>query len=85
MTDNEKVNDRKIREASNNIDINGRLVGFLYDLMRDHVTPGTIQKLLETQLEFDANNAYSNGWLASYALYVANQLNPTIEYEGIDE
>lgn len=63
-----------MNERSGNIQYNNRLVGFIYDLMRDHVTPGVIEKVLGQQIESDI--VYTNGWLAQYANDVANRLCP---------
>lgn len=52
-----------------------RLTAFLYLLIRDEVTPGRIELLLD-QLGRDQGQKvyYSNGWLAQYAADVAERL-----------
>ena len=70
-----------LRERSGNIDKSGRLVSFLYTLMRDHLPPGKIEELVrETELDEPGENQYSNGWLALYAqdlmVRLTNDLDP---------
>lgn len=62
----------KLREASGNMDSESKLIAFLYDLMRDHITPGAVEKLLRANE--NPNASYTNGWLAQYAQYVAAEL-----------
>ena len=59
-------------ERSGKVQYNSRLVGFLYDLMRGHLPPGVVEKLLAQQAEPDI--VYTNGWLAQYANDVAKRL-----------
>lgn len=65
-----------IRERSGSINIKSKLVGFLYDIMRDHIPPGVIEEILLQTDKFDndENFEYSNGWLAQYAQDVAERL-----------
>lgn len=52
----------------------GGLTCFLYILMRDHLTPGVVEKIaLECQLS-DNPIQYTNGWIADYAANVAARL-----------
>ncbi len=57
------------------------LVGFLYDLLRDHVQPGTVEGMVRRQFEphnpFDDkidSYSFTNGWLAKYAQDIAARL-----------
>ena len=81
-----KVRNDMLRDASGKVDLSGRLVGFLYDLMRDHVPPGKVESLLRQQMGPWKNVKYSNGWLAKYANDVATELlrvnavNEEVEY-----
>lgn len=62
----------KLRERSGCIISDDPLVSFLYELMRDYLTPGTIEEMM---LDIDkVPVAFSNGWLASYAIDLANRL-----------
>jgi len=48
------------------------LVSFLYDLLRDHVSPGGVEELVR---QSPARETFlTNGWLASYAKDVAHRL-----------
>lgn len=51
--------------------IEGRLVAFLYDLLRDHVTPGVVEKIAQ---DATAETLFTNGWLARYAEDLATRL-----------
>lgn len=62
-----------LRKQSGNVTIDSRLVGFLYDLMRDHLPPGVVEKLVQ-ESEDNSTITYTNGWLAKYAEYLANRL-----------
>lgn len=64
-----------IRERSGEVNDSNRLVWFLYDLMRDHLPAGTVEKLVVDLEKVDADTAeFSNGWLAQYAQDVAARL-----------
>lgn len=66
------MSQEKLRALSGTIQIKSRLVSFLYDLLRDHLTTGELEELLQ-----DSTNetvSYTNGFLAQYAQYVANEL-----------
>lgn len=67
----------ELRTASGTFTSDDPLVGFLYDLMRDNVTPGQVQSLITRIKGQPTKNAvFSNGWLAQYAEYLAEQLRP---------
>lgn len=65
---------QQLRESSGNININinNKLTSFLYELMRDHLPAGKIQEIMQNSAVSDCQ--YTNGWLALYAEYIANQL-----------
>lgn len=71
MTLEDDQND--LREGSGNIKINSRLVSFLYELMRDYLPPGTVEKIVQAS-DSEQNVHYTNGWLAQYAEHIANRL-----------
>lgn len=48
------------------------LVGLLYVLMRDHVAPGTVEKIIQDC--GPEETMYTNGWLATYAQDLAKRL-----------
>lgn len=62
----------ELRKASGEVDIESKLVAFLYTLMRDHMQPGDVESLVrDSQV---AECYYTNGWLAKYAEYLAKKL-----------
>lgn len=68
---------RKLRDRSGEVDINSRLVGFLYNLMRDHLPVGTVEKVVQECHE--PNVEYCNGYLAKYAQDIADRLTEETE------
>lgn len=62
-----------MRKKSGNINYTDKLTAFLYILMRDSVTPGRIEEILINHID-EAEQEYTNGWLAKYANYVAERL-----------
>lgn len=61
-----KSRDTLLKEASGSVTSNDPMVGFLYDLMRDYIRPGDIERAVENNLYRDTCT-FSNGWLAKYA------------------
>lgn len=61
-----------LRERSGKVNSDSPLVSFLYELMRDHVTPGVVEGLV-TGIAQPCQ--FCNGYLASYAQDVADRLN----------
>lgn len=68
---------RLLRLRSGEINIHSKLVSFLYDLIRDHLTPGTVEKLVRDAQESDVQ--YTNGWLAKYAEDLALRLEDKMD------
>jgi hypothetical protein len=62
-----------MRERSGRVQINSKLVSFLYELMRDHLPAATVEELIRAS-EDESNVVYTNGWLAQYAQDLANRL-----------
>ena len=50
------------------------LVSFLYELMRDHVTPGVVERLVKESPAGETK--FTNGHLANYAKELADRLEP---------
>lgn len=51
------------------------LVSFLYTVMRDHITPGAIENLLQdTEMHVHKGFKFTNGPLAEYAEHIAHRL-----------
>lgn len=68
-----QMNDiKEMREASGNVKIRSQLVSFLYELMRDHLTPGEVEGLVQRSQVSEVT--YTNGWLARYAEHIASRL-----------
>lgn len=63
----------KLRESSGSVQINSKLVSFLYELMRDHLPAGEVEKIVRAS-DSEPNVVYTNGWLAQYAEHLANRL-----------
>lgn len=65
-----------LRELSGSVDSDRPLVNFLYILMRDHLPVGTVEEILKYHILNckDKKSQFTNGWLAEYAKYVANNL-----------
>ncbi len=64
----------KLRQESGEINLEGKLVSFLYTLMRDHITAGKIEELVREVENENGLNYYTNGWLALYAENLAKRL-----------
>lgn len=65
----------KLKEVSGNVVIrNNRLAAFLYDLMRDHLPAGVVEKLVQEAKFATGDCQYTNGWLAEYAAYLSTRL-----------
>lgn len=74
------MSQKDLRERSGSVNVKSRLVSFLYDLMRDHLTAGQVEEILsETQ---DVEVAYTNGYLAQYAWDLAQRLSPNPFNQG---
>lgn len=50
------------------------LVLFLYILMRDHLTPGYVEQIMEGHVEKRLPASFTNGHLAQYAEHLAKRL-----------
>jgi hypothetical protein len=70
----------ELRLRCGEININGCLVSFLYELMRDHLHASVVEKLVECSMEPDV--AYTNGWLARYAEDLAKRLRDPVSRKG---
>lgn len=72
MNNSDKIS--AMRERSGNIQIKSKLVSFLYELMRDHLPIGVVEKIVNSS-EDESEVLYTNGWLAKYAEDIANRLS----------
>ena len=66
-----------LKLASGNVHSESKLVSFLYELMRDKLNPGAVQSILASVLAEEEDRHYCNGFLAQYAIYIANKLTET--------
>ena len=63
---------QRMFESSGCFETNDRLVAFLYVLMRDIATPGTIEGILDGPSV--GSFSLTNGWLAQHAEDIAKRL-----------
>lgn len=76
-----------MRERSGEYDSPSLMVGFLYLLMRDHITPGTVEYMMIQLakegwvIEPRKDMEFTNGWLARYAEDVSLRLLEVIPLE----
>jgi hypothetical protein len=59
------------------------IVQLLYLLMRDHVPTTIIEDIVTRIVEFPDEILYTNGWLARYAMDLANDLKTQDPAESI--
>jgi len=59
-------------ERSGMFSTHEKLVSFLYELMRDHLPPGVVERLVQNNQETPAS--LTNGYLAQYAKDLADRL-----------
>ena len=62
-----------LRARSGTVRFNSKLISFLYTLLRDHVSPGDVEKLVREACS-EPDVIYTNGWLALYAEDLAKRL-----------
>lgn len=72
--------DGLMRDRSGRVSDRRPLVGLLYDLLRDHVPAGVLEKLVREQI--DKQFDFSNGWMAQYAQDLASRLLGVDEIEN---
>ena len=68
--------DQDIFDRSGHVTYNSKLVGFLYDLLKEHVPPAELEQLVRTAEAKSPMITYTNGWLAQYAHDLALRLVP---------
>jgi hypothetical protein len=67
-----------IRKRTGNVGSSSKLVSFLYELMRDHVAAGVVEKIMfNLSMEKTKHLKFCNGHLAKYAKDVARRLGDT--------
>ena len=68
----------EMKDRSGNVSSHSKLVSFLYELMREDIPVGRIEELVRNSID-DIETMYTNGWLANYAIDVANRLEASSE------
>jgi len=64
-----------LRNDSGNVKVQNKLVSFLYQLLRDELPAADVEKIMtEVDKENNQEIIYSNGYLAEYAMNIANRL-----------
>jgi hypothetical protein len=65
-----------MRERSGRVVYVDPLIGLFYDLLRDHIQPGDLEKLVQQACAPEAAVIeYTNGWLARYAEDMVRRLD----------
>lgn len=64
----------QLRHRSGEVNGNDRLTAILYDLLRDHVPPSTLEQLV-IDLGDHTSFQYTNGYLANYAADLASRIS----------
>jgi len=67
-----------LKNRSDNVVSDDKLVAFLYLLLRDHVVGGDIELIMK-QLEKADGFEYTNGYMAAYAINIAERLRSKVE------
>lgn len=79
------MTNEKMRELSGNVTSLSMLTGFLYLLMRDHLTPGHVENLIDSIEQSNFPMVFTNGWLARYADCLATRLTGSEHLIGFDD
>ena len=69
------MTDEEMHVQSGRVVSDDRVVWQIYTLLRDHVQPGVIERLVDDIESSDNKTAtFTNGWLAHYAIDLARRL-----------
>jgi hypothetical protein len=80
----QSLENQRLQAKSGNVSKTDPLIGFFYDLMRDHLPPGDVEQLVQNQSSKETQ--FTNGWLANYAEDLASRLRPIqIQYQEVVE
>jgi hypothetical protein len=67
---------KELRKRSGTIKSKDKLVSFLYELMRDYVPTGTVERCVLNSTGPNSDECtFTNGYLAKYAIDVAKRLS----------
>lgn len=67
-------NEKDLREASGSINYSDPLTSFLYQLIRDELPAGVVEKIVRDVVNEPEECLYTNGWLAQYANNLSEEL-----------
>lgn len=73
MKPNDKEQNEGLRQRSDDVDTDSKLVSFLYSLIRDHLPAGVVEGLVR-EAEPHKLVSLSNGWLGKYCEDLAKRL-----------
>lgn len=69
--------EERLREASGGWESSCVLTSILYDLLRDHIRPGDLQRIISVSTNPKVAGkpvSYTNGYLAKYAAFLAGEI-----------
>lgn len=77
----------ELRAATGEVDDTRPVVGLLYDLMRDHLPVGDVERLVRDSEAIGPANVclFTNGLLANYARLLADRLGVHVGVEGAEK
>ncbi len=76
----------RIRKASGEVDSTDPLVDFFYILLRDYLTAGVVEGLIDMVVEDREDlTQFCNGWTAEHAKDIVKRLRPTRSAPEIQE
>jgi hypothetical protein len=65
-----------LRERSGNIRSNSKAVAFVYELLRDYLPSGTVEKIVYNSTGPNTEEfIFTNGYLAKYAIDIVERLS----------
>lgn len=72
MKPKERTN--KLREVSGTVTYSDPLTSLFYQLMRDEIPAGTLERVVQDVLNEEKECVFTNGWLAKYANNLAEEI-----------
>ena len=73
---------KQMRVASGNRSSMDPFVSVFYQLLRDHIPVGTLERVVQEVADEPGTVIYTNGWLAQYATYCAERLRGHVDGHG---
>lgn len=68
------MTNEEIKAITGTISYDDKLTSFLYELIRDHLTPGVVEEIMRHVEAEDKERIYCNGFVALYAHLLAQRL-----------